>query len=208
MEDGPAERGSVLFRTVIVPLNGSAAAEAAIPYAIDQASHHGATLVLVRVIARPELPVALPRLGGPMPHMPIWPADELATDDMKARAYLDGVRRRFRLPVGSEVVITVGDPYQRLVAEIQQRPEPMVVAAAAGGARPAHPEPDGMANRILRAGIAPILVVREGVSVPAGESAASEAASTHGTMSSSRSPRLAPSPPAVGAVVALRASER
>jgi nucleotide-binding universal stress UspA family protein len=40
-----------MFRTVIVPLDWSPAAEAAVPYTAARASRHGATLALMRVIA-------------------------------------------------------------------------------------------------------------------------------------------------------------
>ena len=176
-----------MFRTVIVPLNGSASAEAAVPYAVDQASRQGATIVLVRVIARPELSPSFPRRGGPRPHAPIWPADELAAEERQAYIYLEGVARRFHLPAGSEAVVPVGDPLLRLVAEIRRRPAPMVIVTAAEVAGSAYPAPGGMAHRLLLAGLAPILVVQvpERATAPAGTSAEIPAEWTHGAPSSS-----------------------
>ena len=134
-----------MFRTVIVPLNGSASAEAAVPYAVDQASRQGATIVLVRVIARPELSPSLPRRGGPTPQAPIWPADALAVEERRVFAYLDDVARRFQLPADSEAVVPVGDQFLRLVAEIRRRPAPIIVVAH-GVVRSAQPAPGGMAR--------------------------------------------------------------
>jgi nucleotide-binding universal stress UspA family protein len=168
-----------MFRAVIVPLDGSASAEVAVPYAVDQASRQRATLVLVRVIPRPELlPTLLPR-GGPMPRVPIWPADGLAAEERQAGAYLDGVARRFRLVIGSETVVAVGDPFLRLVAEIQRRPAPIVVVSATSVAKPVTPAEGHLVRRILLAGVAPVLAVREQAAVDADVSVGFPADWTH-----------------------------
>ena len=159
-----------MFRTVIVPLNGSESAEAAIPYAVDQATRYGATLVLMQPVARPECWPAFPQRGGPARQPPVWPADELAAEERRARAYLAGVAGRYRLAIGTEAVVPIGDPYLRLVAEIRRRPTPLVVVAAGGADRWATARAE-LTHRLLRAGVAPILAVQEDAAVPASAAA-------------------------------------
>src|SRR5688572_20678414 len=185
-----------MFRTVIVPLDGTASAEAAVPYAADQASRDGATLVLVRVIARPELAPGLPRRGGPVPQAPICPADEMAAEQQQAFAYLDGVARRFRLAGNCEAVVSMGDPVLRLFAETRRRPAPLVVVAAPAVAKPVTLAAGEMARRILLAGIAPVLAVRERAAADGGVSAGSPHAWTHGPTPAWRSVRSV-SPPSL-----------
>jgi hypothetical protein len=159
-------RGGIVFRTVIVPLNGSKSAEAAIPYAVDQATRYGATLVLMRPVARPECWPAFPQHGGPARQPPVWPAGELAAEERRARAYLAGIAGRYRLGIHTDEVVPIGDSYLRLVAEIGRRPTPLVVVAAGGADRWATAQGE-LTHRLLRSGVAPILAVQAGAPVPA-----------------------------------------
>jgi nucleotide-binding universal stress UspA family protein len=190
-----------MFRTVIVPLNGSAPAEAAVPYAAEQATRDGATLVLVRVLARPELAPGLPRRGGPAPRVPACPADEVATERRQAFAYLDGVVRRFRLPADCEAVVTTGDPILRLVAEIQRRPAPLVVVAGPAVDRPKTLAPDELVRHLLLARVAPVLTVQERAA-DLGVKAGPWHAGVNGSAPASRSVRTAP-PAALMAAAAI-----
>lgn len=148
-----------MFRSVIVPLDGSSPAETAIPYAIDQASRHGATLVLVRVTARPELWPAVPCVSGPVRRTPVWPEEELAAEERQGVAYLATVVRRFGLPADTAVVVPTGNPYLRLAAEVRCRAAPLVVVARSGS------EPTAtrsrLVRRLLRGRVAPVLAVRD-----------------------------------------------
>lgn len=177
-----------MFRTVIVPLNGTASAETAVPYAAEQATRDSAKLVLVRVIARPELAPGLPQRGGPVPRVPDCPADELAAEKQQAFAYLDSVARRYRLQADCEAVVSMGDPVLRLIDEIHRRPAPLVVVAAPALAKPMTLASSDMARRILRAGVAPVLAVRERAA-DAGVSAGFPHAGSHGSTPASRSAR-------------------
>lgn len=149
-----------MFDTIIVPLNGSPDAEAAIPCAVDEARRHGATLLLVHIIARPELSPSPAHRCGPSPSVPVWPEAEMASAMRETTAYLAGVSQRYALDPGTQAVMPVGDPYLRLVAEIEQRPRPLVVIATGGGAIGQESSLSETARRLLRAGIAPILAVR------------------------------------------------
>ena len=143
-----------MFGTILVPLDGTAVAEAAVPYAADEALRHGCSLVLVRVIPRPEPPPGHPSHGGPALPPPAWSPAELAQAQQDARAYLESVVRTYGLPPTTELVTVVGDPLTRLLAEIQRRPAPLVVI----GVAPHRPFGE-TGRRLLLSGAAPVLRV-------------------------------------------------
>jgi nucleotide-binding universal stress UspA family protein len=112
---------------VIVPLDGSPHAKAALPYAIDEASRHGATLVLALVIPRPE-PCASPvRRSGPLPWQGEWPFEDLEENKRDADAYLRGVVTRYALDPATPLRVAVGDPGVRVAAEARRWPRSLVV---------------------------------------------------------------------------------
>ena len=167
-----------MFRSVIVPLDGSLSAEAAIPYAADQANRHGAALVLVRVVARPELwPGSLDR-GGPLRRAPVWPVAEVAAEERQGFAYLNDVARRFGLPDGTVAVVPIGDPCLRLSAVLRRRPAALAVVAERAGGRSAATR-GGLVHRLLRSGVAPVLAVRADGEEGAVASAVGDVASAH-----------------------------
>ena len=150
-----------MFRTIIVPLDGSAHAEAAVPYALAEARDHGAALVLVRVVARPEPCENTIGHGGPAPGPIVWPRAELVAAEGEAVRYLQDVRRRFGLGPGTTMVVMVGEPCRRLVAEIRRHPRPLVVMTTGDPAFSPTPHLSELAHRLLALGLAPVLAVRD-----------------------------------------------
>jgi nucleotide-binding universal stress UspA family protein len=148
-----------MFATVIVPLDGSAQAEAALPFAIEETVRHAARLLLVRVLPRPEPAILTRNHGGPAPVIPVWPQREVATDERRSLAYLRDVCDRFGLGIDTRLVVAVGDPGARLLAEALMHPRPLVVLAT-GDADPRSPL-SGLARRLLTADAIPVLVVRQ-----------------------------------------------
>jgi nucleotide-binding universal stress UspA family protein len=146
-----------MFETVIVPLDGSPHAEGAIPYAIEEARRHQATMVMVHVIPRPEPCTNQMRRSGPLPWQGEWPAEEIATATREARAYLQEVVSRFALDPGTRVSIAVGDPGVRIAAEAARYPRPLVVMLTGDRTREAHPPLSLVASYLLIAGTIPVL---------------------------------------------------
>jgi len=159
-----------MFETVIVPLNGSPHAEAAVPYAMDEAREHGAALVLVRVIPRPEPCLGLVKRGGPLPLVPTWSQAELRAAEGEAIRYLHDVRYRFGLGGRAQMVVAVGEPVRRLLAEIRRHPRPLVVLTTGDPDECAAPYLSELARRLLATGVAPVLAVRDQSSVLHAES--------------------------------------
>ena len=149
-----------MFGTVIVPLDGSSHAEIAVPYAVDEARRHGAALVLVRVIPRPE-PGPGVRGSGPAPRQPDWPPHEIAAAEQQARRYLRDVIKRHGLRPETATRVVVGDPRLRLAAEVAHHPSPLLVMTtgdATGGARPPL---STVAGSLMVGGVVPVLGVRQ-----------------------------------------------
>jgi len=97
---------SEMYKRILLPLDGSALAEQALPYAVAQAERFQAELVLLRVIEAP------PRMGGGMSQT----AFERAEGEMKAWAqgYLEGLAASLKeqdIPV--QVVTMMGHPTRR-----------------------------------------------------------------------------------------------
>lgn len=149
-----------MFATVIVPLDGSTHAEAALPYAVDEARHHDAKLHLVRVVVRPEIAVTGVRHCGPAPQPAQWPAQEIERETAEATSYLFTVKDRYRLHPSTTMSVLVGDPVPRLRAEIRRHPRPLIVLTTGDATTGARTPLSEVARRLLVIGAFPILAVR------------------------------------------------
>jgi nucleotide-binding universal stress UspA family protein len=150
-----------MFETVIIPLDGAAHAEFALPYGREEAFRHAARVVLIHVVPRPELPPTPIAHGGPAPSRPVWPAAELADEERSWLAYLEGVRERFGLPENVRTVVAVGDPVRHILAEARKHPRPLIVVTTGDAAAGVWPPLSEVARRLMVAGGVPVLAVRE-----------------------------------------------
>jgi nucleotide-binding universal stress UspA family protein len=154
-----------MFDTVIVPLDGSTHAEFALPYAVEEAVRHGARIVLVHVVPRPE-PCAVAVLhGGPAPLIPVWPPTQLECEEREWLAYLEGVRKRFGLRTDAPAVVAVGDPTRRVLDEAGKHTHPLIVMTTGDATAASRPPLSEFARRLMVAGGVSVLGVREPYSV-------------------------------------------
>jgi len=115
---------------ILVPLDGSVAAETVLPHAIALARTADSIIILVRVIS---LPFAVEPLS--------WSADTLVSsgrtdrDEMKvASAYLAGVANHLRtVGVVVQTEVLEGDPATRIVERAGWYPTTVLVAMATHG---------------------------------------------------------------------------
>src|SRR5688572_23770225 len=114
-----------MFGTVIVPLDGSAHAEAAIPYARDEATRHNARLVLVRLVYRPEPCATTAPRRGPLPPAFPWPTLDGERKVRWAKHYLTGTIERYGLGPEAHGVVLVGEPVPRILAEATRHDRPV-----------------------------------------------------------------------------------
>lgn len=158
-------KGCNMFDTILVPLDGSPHAEAALPYAAEEARYHGAELVLMRVVPRPEPCVAGLSHGGPLPWRPSWPPAEIEAAECQAEHYLARVVRHYHLPPATPLQVAVGDPYVRIGIEAGRFSQPLVVMTTGDGTLKARPPLSEVARRLMVAGAVPVLGVRQAPAV-------------------------------------------
>lgn len=152
--------------TIMVPLDGSAPAETALPAAVALAHATGRSLLLLGVAVPPT---RLSGLGWPQAALvePVswWPL-ELADYE----GYLAGVAARLQpsgLPV--EILLRQGDPATEILAEVADNPALHTIAMATHGrSGVARTVLGSVAERIIQAAPVPVLLVRSGSPLVAG----------------------------------------
>ena len=140
-----------MFDTIIIPLDMSAQAEAAIPVAVEEARRHRARLVLLHVISPSQLSSGEADVR----------AQGTAREDA-ARAYLEGVRQRFGLPANTAMRIVVGEPVTRIQAEVDAWPRGLLVMTTGDAADRERLPLGEVARRLLVSGRVPVLGIRPG----------------------------------------------
>lgn len=149
-----------MFNTVIVPLDGSAHAEAALPFARDEAARHDAGIVLVHVVYRPEPHPTVVSHGGPLPPVFPWPTKDGERKVERAARYLTEAIARHGLEAGTQKRVPCGETVPRILAEAARCDSPLIVLTTGdptGGARPPVSE---VARRLMLNGRVPVLAVR------------------------------------------------
>ncbi|HSE93180.1 MAG TPA: universal stress protein [Methylomirabilota bacterium] len=136
-------------KRILVSLDGSRVAEAALPVALDLAGGAGATLLLLRVIEAP--------LPGP--------ESAAARLDVtrEAETYLDDVARRAREEGARNVTVALwqGSPSQAIVTAADQYQVDLIVMTTHGRTGLQRDCFGSVAESVLRGTGRPVLVVRE-----------------------------------------------
>ena len=150
-----------MISTVLVPLDGSAVAEQAIPYA-RALLPEGGTLVLLRVL--PEAEPALTELHWSFDEAP--DVDDAASD--AARTALEQVIARMGDTSRRRVVrVARGDPAEQILRAIARHAIDVVVMTTHGRGAIGRAIFGSVADRVSRASPVPILLVRSQPSVDA-----------------------------------------
>ena len=153
-----AEKESVSFRKILLPLDGSALGEAALPYVAELATVTGAEVILFQVVTL---------------HHDIALADSYSSnlgrisEDYTTRAvasanqYLDQVRERLTgrgIAVRSEV--EVGFPAERLIAYARDNDIDVIAMSTHGRSGVGRWLLGSVADKVLHAANKPVLLVR------------------------------------------------
>ncbi len=153
-----------MFGSVLVVLDGSPSSESTVRLAAGEAKRHGASLVLVRLIPRPEAHAHVHLAHGGPALIPCHLDDPSLSDaERDADRYLDQVVRRHALPNTTVRVVATGDPFRRMVEEIERRRDPLVVIATDSTNGDRGHRLGELAHRLLLLGIVPVLAVRAGL---------------------------------------------
>lgn len=150
-----------MFDTVIVPLDGTPHAEYAIPFALDEAQRHGAAILLLHVVPRPEPCTSTVRRSGPVPWQGEWPAPGYERAVRAAHEYLHDVSARFALGPEPLLRVAVGHPGRRIVAEAKDHARPLVVMTTGDPVGSPHQQRSHVADYLLATGCVPLLCVRQ-----------------------------------------------
>ena len=150
--------------TILVPLDGSTRAEAALPIAEQLGRSLHATLILARVM--PIVPLPFVSSSAPLPAESY---QQLLDDERNmARAYVEHQTKRLEQQEQSvKIVIAEGDPAATLLDTCAAEHVRLVVMATHGRTGLARFALGSVADRMLRFGHVPVLLVR---SSPAQES--------------------------------------
>jgi nucleotide-binding universal stress UspA family protein len=140
-----------MFASILVPLDGSALAEQAMPYAVAQAERFGAELLLLRILE--------PLTGGGS----VSPNTmEKASQRSRglARDYLSRVAGRFRdAGVTCRVEVVEGKPYREIVRFAEENDVGLIVISTRGESGLSRWLVGSVADRILRGARVPVLLI-------------------------------------------------
>jgi nucleotide-binding universal stress UspA family protein len=158
-----------MFRTVLVPLDGSMFAEQALPVAIAIARRSRATLRLVRVV----LPISADFFWAPLPGGPL-DFELREADRQEANAYLDDLVGRLTkagtMPASFDVVEDVvkerEDISESLAADIARTNADLVVISTHGRGALARVWLGSVADKLVRRLPVPVLLVRPHSTAP------------------------------------------
>lgn len=139
-------------KTILVPLDGSVLAEAALTPAIDLARERGAKLVLLR---------ATEAHGSPLSD----PTEAQVTAVRRAEEYLAGARARINTGTAVDAVETsvwYGPPAEAIVEAARFRGADLIVMSSHGRSGVGRLVLGSVAETVLRATTVPILLIRPG----------------------------------------------
>ena len=141
--------------TVIVPLDGSLAAEGVLRMAGDIARCTGSALVLLHVVPYPEPLEARPTHGA------VWPdTEELPPDVLEAigeaQRYLDALGQAIG---ATGTVVRVGDPFSRIRQEARTLDRSLIVLTSKATATARVGQHSELARRLAFSHVAPVLMV-------------------------------------------------
>lgn len=144
-----------MFDRIMVPLDGSELAERALPYARELAVATHAMLHLVRVVDLPPTVKAY-RLGAPVNVY----EEVIAAQRDEANAYLDEVQVREK-SAGRPVTVQRldGDAATILLDYVREAGIDTVLMTSHGGSGPTRGALGTVADRVMRGGTVPVLLV-------------------------------------------------
>jgi nucleotide-binding universal stress UspA family protein len=156
-----------MIRHIMLPLDGSELAERALPVAERVATAVGADLHVVRVVEPAAPIVAMPVAGeahGMLPAVAYLPhaSEEWAASVQAADEYLASRRQRLALPMGDRVKTDrlVGNVAAELLDYVSAHDIDLVVMCSHGRSGLSRFALGSIADRLLRNGTAPVLLVR------------------------------------------------
>jgi nucleotide-binding universal stress UspA family protein len=148
----PSEEVDVTYRRILLPVDGSAMAEQALPYAITQAQRFGAKLILLRVLE------SFPYVRG---MSPTDLAEIRRQSHEWTQAYFDRVTASLQdqgIPV--ETVVLEGRPGALITEYAEANQVDLIVLCSRGRSGLSRWLMGSVADRVVRGATVPVLLVR------------------------------------------------
>ncbi len=144
------------YRRLLVPLDGSRRAEAALPIATRLAEEHQAELLLTHIVNRPDTPRRMP-----LSHEDIDLVNHLVERNREeASEYLEQLQ--VRLPGNVRTLLAVSDNVAAALQDMAEREESdLMVMTAHGYSGQARWPYGSITNRFIADGVLPLLVVQD-----------------------------------------------
>ncbi|HAX23671.1 MAG TPA: universal stress protein [Thermomicrobiales bacterium] len=145
------------MKRILIPLDGSTLAEAALPFGASIARATGATIEVVHIIEAPAL-IDLP-------------TSQLIPDPTRVHAYLHDTAERVIPGVAVESWVRAGDAVDELISHAAEQPESMIVMATRGRGGLGRLVLGSVADKVVRLSTTPVGLVRpvEGEAVGAAD---------------------------------------
>lgn len=146
-----------MFQKILVCLDGSKLAEQIIPYAAEQASRFGSSLVLFQVVSLANLPAPTGIESVPV----AVPDDQLAEAEAAAKDYLEGLA----LPIQQkglkvQCVTKIGRPAESIVSYAEENKFDLVAIATHGRSGLKRLVFGSVADYVIRKSGLPILLIK------------------------------------------------
>lgn len=141
-----------MYSRILIPLDGSRLAEAALPHAVAQAERFGAQLVLVKVLG----PLPEPAMAG---RSAVRGAEEHSAE--LARHYLEGVAEPLRdKGIDVETVTLEGKPYVEIINHAETAQVDLIVISTRGYSGLSRWLLGSVTDRVVRGATVPVLLVQ------------------------------------------------
>lgn len=142
-----------MYKRILLPLDGSALAEQALPYAIAQAEGFGAELILLRVLEpiAPKDPI--------VPKAAIKQVEEMTR--VWAHEYFERVAARAQEHgIAVQMVVVEGRPHTEIVQFVESNQVDLIVICTRGQSGFSRWLMGSTADRVVRGASVPVLLVR------------------------------------------------
>jgi nucleotide-binding universal stress UspA family protein len=147
--DGGQRDGEAILKTVIVPLDGSALAEKALPHAVNLTTRMNLNLLLIRVYSLAQILAPSTRLLAAIKEEAANYLDHKAGESKRAWANVSGL-------------VSEGDAGEQIVNVARRTANSLVVICSHGRSGMRRWLLGSVADRVLRHCSAPVLLVRPG----------------------------------------------
>ena len=150
------------YRTILVPLDGSPAAEQALPHAEAQARRFDASLVVLRAVsARAPLGAVTPGAAALVHPAGVMEASAAADEREEAARYLRNAAEALSgRGVAAVPEPELGDPADAILRRARELPADLIVMTSHGRGGLTRAVFGSVADRVLRDTPCPVLVVR------------------------------------------------